>query len=724
MNSLLLSGQVQPPSNNSAFFPTSTTSSATPTVANVNISPVGTSINPTLYAYDGQTTLYINSTVNQTNNSVNLQYFDPTTGYPNLSSGYYPSPLSGTFGFSNWNFDLASQNYLNGSVTSSNIMQEQTYLYDNLQAPSQTINCLGSYSLDIANGNQQTNSNGDGVNTMFFSLTSQPYVSYQGVMYNAPGSALAPTSNNIRPNYSVIGSDSFLFTSQYWVPTNNEILIVQMVFSIANSASTYYNASMSSNVATSPAPIVNVIVYNKVISREMLASVGTGNNCPKPKIYSTGVISLQYLQPGQSFNSGTPCQFLFNNVPVIIADGFTKKWCSMGLIYVPPYVNDSQTYGQYLTANTVNNPSAQTGDGFTISSFAPTVDLQNTSASASNPWSTPTGLAYLSDECNNGHFVVTVAYSYGASYYNPGTTFSAEVLVKNTWRSPIAIYNAYSAYSVNDLINKQVVVLFGKNANGGTFLVTNTGTPLAQITNYGVTSLGNFMAIMKAIIYLYNNTYSLADYFVNTTLINNINSTLGINIQALMLQPVLEGMIYNPPTVLSCPNMWYMFLNTVNSANLSIDTTEQNVFNQSSSTYFGLVGSTLADAGVVKYANSELTMIGTGDLSSEQAHYFANSLYMGINTINNQNYHTLIILPESLFNGTPLSTGTNTVSIYSAYNTIFYFNVNNTTSSPFVPQTNTVSTTSSTTGSSANTTTSSYSIGKVMLSVSNVVLLN
>lgn len=732
LNSLFLNGQVQSTgSTTTTTSSTSTTSSSSSssssstssTVANVNISPVGSSIDPTLYTYDGQTTLLINSTINQTNNSVNLQYYDPVSGYPNLGGGYYPNPLAGSSGFGNWNFDMTAQNYLNGCISGSNVLDEQTYLYNNLQTPAQTANYLGLYSLDIANGNQQSSSNGDGANTMFFSLTSQPYLSYGGSMYNQPGSMGVPTANNLTPGYSSIGSDSFLFTSQYWVPTNNEILIVQMVFNIANSYSTYYSPNASLNVSTTPAPIINVTVYNKVISREILASVGTGNSCPKPKVYSTGVISLQYLQPGQTFNSGTPCQFLFNNVPVIIADGFTKKWCTMGLVYVPPYYDtlNAPTYSQcqFLTATATGSNTG--GDGFQIKGFMPACDITNVNSSPFG--ATTTGLAYLPDTCSYGHFVVTVAYSYNASYYNPGTNFSAEVLVKNIWRSPIAIYNAYSAYSVNDLINKQVVVLFGKNSNGGTFLITNTGTPLSQVTNYGVTSLGNFMTIMKIILYLYNNTYSLADYFVNTTLINNINSTLGINVQALLLQPVLEGCIFNPSSVSSCPNMWYMFLNSKNSANLSMDVTAQNVFNQTASTYFGMSDSTLADAGVVKYFNSELNMLGTGSSSTPMSFYFGNSLYIGLNVINGQTYYMLVILPEALFNGSPINSSSNTVSIYATPNSIFYFNFNSVSSSQFTPETNTVSTTTGSTSSSTGSTTNSYNIGKVILSASNIPLI-
>lgn len=731
LNQLARSGSIQLPSaNNTATNPTGTansSSNAVPNVSSVNIAPVGNSLDPSLYTYDGQTTLYINSTVNQNNNSVQLQYFDPVTGYPNTMTGPYgyPSPMGGNTGFTNWNWDLTPQNYLNGCVTSSNLLAESTYMYDNLQPPISTPNYLAAYSIDIANANRQTDASGNSADTLFFSLTSQPYVSYQGVMYNYPGNAGAPTVNNINPNYTTLGTDTFLFTSQYWVPTNNEIMIVQMVFSIGNTGSTYYNATNpASAISTVPAPIITVTVYNKVISREMLASMGTGQPCPKPKVYSTGVISLQYLQTGQQFNSSIPSQFMFNNVPIIIADGYKKTFATFGLFYIPPGSEDSAgnpfpNASQFLTASDVNGNT--NGDGFTISGYLPTPDISNINAGA---YPDPTGIAIVSSSNNStlyGHFVVSVAYSYNSSQYNPGTVFTAEVLIKNIWRSPISIYSAYSAYSVNDLINKQVVLLFGRTANGGTFLVTNTGTPLSQVTNYGITSLGNFMSTMKVLLLSYNNTYTLSDYFINTTLINNLNSQFGLNIQAVVLQPILEGTMTNPASVLNCPNMWYLFLNSKNNANLSIDTTYQEVFNANTSLYLGLASSTLCDTGLCRYFNSELSMVGTSN-TGQVPTYFGNSLYLGLNVINSQSYYMLVILPEALFNGTALNTVNNNISIFATNDTIFYFMINATTSSAFTPDSNSIS--SSTSGTSGSVSVNNtYSVSKVVLPVSNVQLL-
>lgn len=699
----VLSGQILiPTQNNNTQTTTSTTtssSSSSQTVSSVNISAVGNTIDPSSYVYDGQTQLYINSTVNQTNNSVRLKYFDPASGYPNMSSS-----MGAGFGFDNWNFDLTPQNYLNGCVTASNLLGEQTSMYDNLQPPFSTPNYLGMYSVDITNNSKVVDASGNSSDTMFFSLTSQPYMSYQGQMYANPGDNTQPTVANINPNYTTLGTDTFLFTSQYWAQTNNEILLIYLVFSIGNTGSTYYDGSTVSNL-NNPIPVVSVTVYNKVISKEMLASMGTGNSCPKPKVYSSGVINLKYLQTGQTFSPDTASYFLFNNIPIILADGFGKQFVTMGLYYIPP-ASDSAC--QYLTAGV--DATSITEAGFSIQSLIPSANV-----------TVGEGITTTTGTTQYGHFVVSVSYSYNASQYNPGTSFSAQVLVKNIWRSPISIYSSYNAYSVNDLVNKQVVLLFGRTANGGSFLVTNTGTPLAQITNYGITSLGNFMSIMKILITSYNDTYTLADYFINTTLINIINNTLGVNILSITLQPVLEGTMMNPKTIMNCPNMWYMFINSKNANNLTVDPTDQLVFNAETSPYFGLQSSTLCDTGLCKYFNSELSMIHT-NINGSDISYFGNSLYMGLNLINGQNYYMLLILPEALFNGVPQNLTNNNISIYATANSVFYFMVNSTTSSAFVPSSNSITNTT-TSSSGSGTSNGTYSVSKIILPVSNVELL-
>ena len=166
--------------------------------------------------------------------------------------------------------------------------------------------------------------------------------------------------------------------------------------------------------------------------------------------------------------------------------------------------------------------------------------------------------------------------------------------------------------------------------------------------------------------------------------------------------------------------MWYMFINSKNSVNLSVDPTHQKVFNNDSNLYFGLSNSTLCDTGLCKYFNNELTMIGTDNNLA----YFGNSVYMGLNLINGQSYYMLLILPEALFNGTPLSVTNNNISIYSVTNTIFYFMVNPSTSSAFVPSSNTITNSIPTSSSSiSGTVNNTFSVSKIVLPVSNVQLI-
>jgi hypothetical protein len=685
------SGLVQLPSNTTTTptitSATTTAASATPSVTtDVDIFPVGTSINPTNFVYDGQTNLLINSSVNQTTNSVQLQYFDPVTGY------YGGSALPITPGFGSWNFDLVGSNYLNGIFSSSSVLGESTYTYSNMQNVS--TNYLGTYNLDVTDNNEQTTA-GASTDCLFFSLTARPYLSYAGTMYNSPGVAGAPTINNINPNYTNTGSDSFLFTSSYFKPTMNEILVIDLVFSVSNTSATYYDSTSST------VPLVNVTVYNKVYTKDMLASIASGNTGIKPKVYTTGLLPLQYLQSGASFDPKQPGYFAYNNIPLIIADGFQKVYVTMPVVYVPPSATKTP---QYL------NRTA----GYTISGDLPTVNT------VSGVGVTDLGAGTV----NYGHFVIGVAYSYNVSKYNPGTVFKAEILIRNIWRSPIAIYNSYAAFSVNDLASRQVVVLFAKNANGGTFLVTNTGTPISQIYSYGVTSLGNFMQIMRAIVTQYDASYSIVDYFLNPTVVAQANNMGNYNISTVTLQPLLEGAIFNPPTVSNCPNMWYLMIKNPNTLNISVDPSQQEVFNYYAGTHFGLPNGILCSTGLAKYYNSELLMLSTTNVSSGTVSLFGNSLYLGLNTINNQSFYILVILPEALFNGTPLSTTNNQLSIYSTPSSLFYIGVNSTTSSAFEPRTTSISNAvATTTLGLASTSTSTYQVSKLVLSVSNVQIV-
>ena len=118
-------------------------------------------------------------------------------------------------------------------------------------------------------------------------------------------------------------------------------------------------------------------------------------------------------------------------------------------------------------------------------------------------------------------------------------------------------------------------------------------------------------------------------------------------------------------------------------------------------------------------------MLGTNRQTSLYPVYFGNSLYLGLNTINTNSYYMMIILPEALFNGTPLNSINNVISIYSTNDSLFYFNFNSSSSSRFVPLNNYVSssTNQNTPASNSSTTNNTYYVNKIILPVSNVELL-
>jgi hypothetical protein len=667
---------------------TSTTTITTGTTisTDVDIFPVGTSINSSDYVYDGQTILMINSTLNPNSNVVKAQYYDPVYG------GIPPGTNSG---FSDWNYDLVANSYLNGSYSASSLLSEPTYLFNNLQPISSS---LGNYTLDIENGAVHTNGSGDSSATLFFSLTSQPYVSYQGTFYSTPG------SNNVVPGYSQQNnSDNFIYTSNYYVQQKNEILIVQLVFTISNTNS--LNANNVTVGTTSGAPTVSVMIYNKVISKDALSSLASGSttDAQKTKVYSAGPVPLVFNQGGNPFDPKKGCFNIHNNIPIVIAPGYSKQYATVPVIYVPPYGTTESGnvtyYPQYL-----NDSNSSPTSGYIIQDNLPLVNINNVS-----PVSTY--------ECSYGHFVIGIAYSSDYATFQPGASIYSEVLIKNVWRSPISIYKSYQAFSTTDMATKQVVLLFGKTFNGGTFLVTNSGTPIQLIDNYAVTSLRNFMNIMRAITTYFDGTVSLVDYFINANVVQQINTVSSANIQVLTLQPLLDGSITNPPTVVNNPNMYYLLIKSPNTVNLSVDPTNQTVFGENiGARYFGLTGSTLCATGDARYYNSELNL-----LSVSSGILFANSLYIGINTINNQNFYTLLILPEALFNGNAQSTTNNLFYIYSTPSTLFYINSSTNTSAQFVPSSTSLTTTSSTNGTINSTPT--YNISKLILSASNVKII-
>ena len=571
----------------------------------------------------------VNSSTNSNINTIKAQYFDPLMT-------------------NNWNFDMTSQNFLNGVFSSSELLSDITSSYLNLQPLSPSA--IGKYTIDILNGL----SDGSGKSTEFFSLTSQPYACVAGSYTQGTG---IPTYNNVNPSYSTSGTDSFLMTSNYYVQQKNEILIIQLIFTITNTGSLNVNSTPTSTNM----PLINVQVINKVITKDAQASLASGYDQSKTKVYNSSSYPLSYLTGNQTFNPTSSYNSVSNTLPIIFAPGFVKLSATLPVMYIPPVSVDGSYLGQYLNGGNFSNA------GYTIDSGIPTFNAVDglTQVASTRP-------------VQYGHFVIGVAYNsdgYNTSY-TPSATIYAEYMIKNIWRSPISIFNSYDGVSINDLSNKKVILLFGTNSTGGMYLVINTGTPINVITAFGVTTLNNFMMIMRALRNNYNGDTSYMSYITDQNVINQINSTGNYNITPVQLNKITDGTIMNPQTVKNCPGMSYMLLNTKNSANMSVDITQQNVFNGSLGiSYMNMSNVGLCSVGLNKYYNSILKIFSAynGDL-------IGNSYYIGQMTgTNNLTYYVLIILPETSFNPNPVSTSNNVMSIFSNVNSPFYITFQNST---------------------------------------------
>jgi hypothetical protein len=610
---------------------------------------------------------------------VTATYFDPVTG--------------ATCGFPNWNFDLGSCSYLNGTMSTSSLLSDDLSIFSNMQPIS---NATGKHNIDITNGSTNASTN-----YLYFSLTQQPYYSRNGTAYGIISGTETPlTAANagpfVNPGYSNYNSDNYLFTANYYIQQKNEILIVELLFTVSNTDATTYSAGSSKGV-----PNISVIVKNKVLTQNALASLSSdSSDFSKVKTYTAGPIPLVFMTPGSTWNSQNSYSSILNNVPIVIAAGYTKLYATLPVAYVPPIAGGN---GYYMNTT-----------GYTITG-SPAVPSFNLTVGSGI-----TTLAPAVSNVTNGHFVIGVAYSTNVNTYVNTTTITAEVLIKNIWKSPIAIYNTYNQFSVNDMATKQVVLLFGRNVTGGTFLVLNTGTPINVVSSYAVTSLRNFVSIMRAIINLFDGSVSIVDYFINPSTIAQVNQMGSYNINVLILQPLLDGAIQNPPTVANCPGMWYLMLNSKNSFNVAVDPSEQMVFGQQIGyNYFGLPNSILCSTGNCMYMTSGLTI-----LSDDQGDLFGNSLSLGLNMINSSSYYILIVLPEAQFYPTINTTMTNSITLYSTPNTLFYIMVTPNSGSQFAPTSaNTITTTSRSVNQSTSATTvsvqPSYTIQKIILSVSN-----
>jgi hypothetical protein len=655
-----------------------------------NIYPVGNTLNPSDAIYHEQTVLMVNSTVNQNANTVTASYFDPVSG----------APCSSPFG--SWNFDLQACSFLNGTMSTSSMLGDDLSLFSNLQP---IVNATGKHNIDITNGTTNGTTTNPYISStasvpagLFFSLTQQPYYSKEGVVYGN-GSITPPTAANINPGYSTYNSDNYLFVSNYYIQQKNEILIIELLFTVSNTDATAYSAGTTKGV-----PNLSVIVKNKVLTQSALASLTSdSSDISKVKTYTAGPVPLVFMTPGSTYNSQNMYSAISNNVPIVIAPGYTKLYATIPVAYIAATAGG--TTGYFLN---------QAGYVFSGSPYTPSFNLTTTATNP--PWIV--GLtSVLTTSLNNGHFVVGVAFSTSVNTYTNYSSITAEVLIRNIWKSPIAIYNTYNQFSVNDMATKQVVLLFGRNVTGGTFLVLNTGTPLNVISSYAVTSLRNFVSIMRAIINLFDGSVSIVDYFINPSTVAQVNQMGSYNINVLILQPLMDGAIQNPPTVTACPNMWYLMLNSKNSFNMAIDPSEQMVFGQQIGyNYFSLSNSLLCSTGNCVYMSSSLNVLsdGEGDL-------FGNSLSLGLNMVNSNSYYILIILPEAQFSPSINTALQNSLTVYSTPNSLFYVMVTPNSGSQFSPATpNTVTSSSTkTTNSTVPVFQPTYSIQKVILSVSN-----
>ena len=657
----------------------STNTSTTATQPDCNIYPVGNTINPVDVIYHEQTVLMVNSTVNQNANTVTAGYFDPVSGACGTGGG-----------FPAWSFDLGSCSYLNGTMSTSSLLGDDLSIFGNMQPIS---NGTGKHNIDITN---HTTLSGT-ANGLYFSLTQQPYYSTGGSVTGTLIGINPPTVANVNPGYSTYNSDNYLFTSNYYIQQKNEILIVELLFTVSNTSATAYGAG-----PTQGTPTLSVIVKNKVLTQNALASLSSdSSDLSKVKTYSAGPIPLVFMTPGSTWNSQNAFSSISNNVPIVIAPGYTKLYATFPVAYIP--------------ALALGNGSYLNQAGYQITSSTPTFNLTAGIGL--------TNLLPVVSSVTNGHFVIGVAYSTNVNSYVNSTTITAEVLIKNVWKSPIAVYNTYKQFSVNDMATKQVVLLFGRNVTGGTFLVLNTGTPLGAIHSYAVTSLRNFVSIMRAIINLFDGSVSIVDYFINPTTVAQVNQMGSYNINVLILQPLMDGAIQNPPTVANCPGMWYLMLNSKNSFNMAVDPSEQLVFGQQIGfNYFSLPNSTLCATGNCMYMQTGLNI-----LTDNQGDLFGNSLSLGLNVINTNSYYILIVLPEAQFYPSINTAMANTLTVYSTPNSLFYVMVTPNSGSQFSPassSTVTASTKSSTSSTTASTLSfqPTYSIQKVILSVSNTKL--
>jgi hypothetical protein len=462
-----------------------------------------------------------------------------------------------------------------------------------------------------------------------------------------PGESL-PTSLNCKPIYDASGSSSFIIRANYYFPIVGCLLIVKLVFTVKNTDSLSYNAG-----TTSPTPTIVVQVWNKVIPRGFLINGITGGT-NKIMEYGPASFSLNYCNG--EFNPQVSSYGLNYNIPIVIAPGFTQIFCNLPVVFVPVALSNNGGSNPYIL-QCVNNETVSLNNGnIDVNTLTIGTEIGDQTPYTSQPY---------------GYFVVNFAFPTNYSSYTNTVNLYANNTLKNIWRSPLSIYSSSRIFSEIDMVNKQVVLLFGQTKGGATFLVVNSGTPIEMITSFATTSLNNFMSIMNAIIQYYNISYTITDYFINPSLITTLNQVYNLSISPVNLQSLITGSISTPN---STDRSYYFLLNASNSAKFTVDFSGQNVFNQDiGENYFGLTNSTLTSIGNCTYGNKNLNSLSTLSVPSG---IFGNSIYLGLNQIQNTRYYVFMVLPETLFNINNVSSYT--ISIYPTLNSIFYITSDNT----------------------------------------------
>ena len=480
------------------------------------------------------------------------------------------------------------------------------------------------YTMDILN-----TSSTDTEPIQFISLTNLPYTN-----------TFLP-DEKFNPVYFAGGSSSVIVRSSYCFSVSGDILIIRMIFTITNTQQLDLDSSGSTLL-----PCITLKIYNEVYYTSTATNVGNYSNT---KSYGPYTYNLNYTSG--TFNPTVASYSENQNIQLVFVPGFSLVSADLVTMFVPgiraPGLNYI-TQDDFLVID--KELKVETKLGRTPSTFSNTT----------------------------GYFGVAFVYKISNNYYN-SSILSQNNTITSVWRSPISIYNSYNSYTLNDLVLTNIIVLFGKTTKGGTFVVLNSGTPINIITSYSVTTLYNFINIMSAISYNYDSNYALIDYFINSSLINRINNVYDYNITPLYIQSILAGSIVTPNI---SNNLYYFLLNSKNNFNLSIEPIMQNSFNGLGFgiNYFGLASADAVGIGNLTYAGTEVSTLTTNN-----NYCLPDTIFLGLNSINNTSYFVCLILPESLFT---YSIPSNVLNLYSNNNSIFYVSTSNNVSSQFNSQNN------------------------------------